>query len=122
MKASHVSALKRRINKGLNGNPARAKCSKIRNALRSERSALFAIGKGSTPHNEYCLTCMLDCEVLRRIDNSYAASLKRTGGDDRMKQRENAVNKDMMERGDKAVLTFETCPKVHTKRRKEDTT
>jgi hypothetical protein len=62
---------------------------------------------------------MLDCDVLRQVDNSYAASLKRSGGSDIDKARDVAVRKDIMEKGDIAVLTFETCPKVAIRRGKE---
>jgi hypothetical protein len=54
------------------------------------------------------------------VDNSYAASLRRSGGDDIAKARDAAVRKDIVEKGDVAVLTFDTCPKVHTKRGKEE--
>jgi hypothetical protein len=107
----HAKALRRRINRGLNGDPARSKGSNTKSALRSERQALFSLQKGRK-HCEYCLTCMLDCAVLRQVDNSHAASLRRSGGDDVAKARDVAVRKDIMEKDDIATYTFDTCPKI----------
>jgi len=120
VRPEHVARAKRRIKRGLNGNPARSKGSNTKAALRSERAALFSIGKGRVKHHEYCMTCMLDCEVLRAVDNSYAASLHRTGGGDLQKARENAVMKDIVERGDNARYNFDTCPKIAMRRGVEE--
>jgi len=111
--------MKRRINRGLNGDPARSRGSNTKAALRSERTALFSVGK-RVKHCEYCLTCMLDCEVLRQVDNSYAASLRRSGGDDIAKARDAAVRRDIAEKDDNSIYTFNSCPRVATRRGSEE--
>ena len=115
MKKEHIARSKRRAASGLQGGSPRAGTSNTRATLVRERRMLFSINRNYGPvrYHKLCLSCLLDCSVLREVDRSYAASIKRESGDEMQRSRESAVRKDVIDRGESAaVYTFETCPKL----------
>jgi hypothetical protein len=115
MKKEHIARHNRRLAAGLQANAPRAGKSNTRAALIRERTSLFSISPsyGRVRHHKLCLSCLLDCLVLRMVDRSYAASIKRESGNEMQRSRESAVQRDVFERGDsEAVYTFESCPKL----------
>ena len=114
MKKSHIARGKKRASCFTQGMPPKSPGkSNTRATLKRERVMLFKLNGDRTRHHVGCLSCLLDCSVLRKIDRSYAATINREAGNDMARAREMSVVRDIIDRGNEdAMYTFETCPKI----------